>query len=63
MAASLYLPINRHFIAALTRPYLSLILFLLPNREAGVIDRFAFVIVFYEEGSHEPCLTDSLSAV
>lgn len=63
MATSLYLPINRHFIAALTHRYLSFILFLLPNREPGAIILVAFVAVFYKELSHEPRLTDSLSAV
>lgn len=60
MAASLYLPINRHFIAALTHCSSRLIFFLLPNCEPGVIILFAFVIIFYEEHSHELCLADSL---
>lgn len=62
MAASLYLPINRHFISALTHRWLSLRLFLFLG-EPGVIVLFAFVIIFYEERSHEPHLTDNLSAV
>lgn len=48
-AARLYLPISRHFSAALTHPCLSPVLFTLPNGEPGVIILFAFVIFFYEE--------------
>lgn len=62
MAASLYLPINKHFISALTHHWLSLGLFLFLS-EPGVMVLFAFVIVFYEEHSHEPHLTANLSAV
>lgn len=59
MSASLYLPINRHFISALTHSWLSLGLFLFLG-EPGVIVLFAFEIVFYEEYSHEPHLADSV---
>lgn len=62
MGASLYLPINRHFISALTHAWLSLGLLLFLG-EPGVILLFAFAIVFYEEHSQEPHLTANLSAV